>query len=291
MSEWEKAVNEIRIDREQGASQLAVQALSILENASSLFPAVEPNEFREKLCNLAFELSSARPTMVVIGNTMSWFCELFDYCYKMNDSLELLREEAHRCVNALIGYFEASRQVIAGQAFELLSPGCTIMTCSYSSHVFRTLSLSQAREKNLQLLILESRWQGRSYGEMLAEQLRAQQIVCQVIPDEQMADCLSQVDLILIGGDALLPEGWLINGYPTLNLVQAVRQSLYPVPIWALLESLKISRQLVPIPIEEGFQAIPVSFLAGLINEQGIISDPEELKRWVGHPFPCLLHD
>lgn len=291
MNEWEQAVRAIKEDRRQGASQLALQSLQILEKACEQLPALTCTDFLEKINKLVRNLAAARPTMLSIGNTMNWLEQLMQAERTRSYSLPLLRQRAGRYVRALIDYHRDCRSAIAQKGGRVIPHDCKIMTCSYSSHVLNTLFLARSQGKMLDLVILESRWEGCSYGEILARQLEPLKISYQIIPDDRVHCHISGINIALIGGDALLPEGCLVNGYPSRSLAEAAADSPHPVPVWALMESLKISRQSRDFPVETGFQALPLSWLAGVVTEQGIIPGSADIKEWVDRPFPSLVLD
>ena len=55
-------------------------------------------------------------------------------------------------------------------------------------------------------------------GERLAEELSDLGITSMLVADSAIPEAVGQADMAVVGADTLLPDGGIINGWPTLGL-------------------------------------------------------------------------
>ena len=156
----------------------------------------------------------------------------------------------------------------------------TILTCSYSSVVIACLLRARRQGKSFNLLAAQSQLSPHhpAYGELLIEELAQQNIPGQVFPDKDVENLVGMAGLVLLGADAVLADGSLINGYPSLKMARAAYNTTKSVPVYVICETLKFTTQTFSVS-EEGFDTVPAAYLTGIITEKEIIA-PDAVKSY-----------
>lgn len=272
------AVDEIRNDRQHGASQLTRQALELIEQTALQDGSDNIDAFQTLMSSLLSELAFCRPTMVPIANVVNQYRSKLQQQLSLSPDLPALREMAVNLARDCINELQTSRQQIIEKGAALISSDMTIMTCSYSSMVIACLLQAGRQGKSFNLLAAQSQLSPSdpAYGELLVEELAHHNLPGQVFPDRDLENLVGRADLILFGADAVLADGSLINGYPSLNMAQAAFNSPKNIPVNVSCETSKFTNQN-PLVVEEGFDIIPASYLTGIITEKGIIT-PAAIK-------------
>ncbi|UCH52054.1 MAG: hypothetical protein JSV54_04775, partial [Chloroflexota bacterium] len=146
----------------------------------------------------------------------------------------------------------------------------TVITCSYSSTVCKVMELASRRETKFRVIVTESRFKDKVYGEITAEQLMKHRIPTEIISDEDIKLRISKADRAIVGADSITADGYLINGRPTSVLAQAARDK--KIPFYVVCESAKfdIHGYVAKSPeIEPGFDKTPLNLVTGIITEKG----------------------
>jgi len=272
------AVDKIKNNRQHGASQLTRLALELIEQNARHDSSDNIDAFQALMSSLLDELSLCRPTMVSITNAVNQYRSKLQQQLSSSLDLPALRAMAVKLARDCINEQETSRQQVIKNGASLISTEMTIMTCSYSSVVIACLLRARRQGKSFNLLAAQSQLSPHhpAYGKLLIEELAQQNIPGQVFPDSDVENLVKKADLILLGADAVLPDGSLINGYPSLNMAQAAFASPKSIPVYVLCETLKFTAQTLPVS-EEGFDTVPATYLTGIITEKEIIA-PDAIK-------------
>ena len=285
---WEKStmnltatVDKIRNDRQHGASQLTRQALELIEQTALHDSSDNIDAFQALIFSLLSELALCRPTMVSIANVVNQYQNKLQQQLSSSPDLHTLREMAIKLARDYLNELETSRQKVIENGASLISAGMTIMTCSYSSVIIACLLQARRQGKSFNLLAAQSQLSPHhpAYGEIMVEEPAQQNVPGQVFPDSDVENLVKKTDLILLGADAVLADGSLINGYPSLNMAQAAFDSPKSIPVYVLCETLKFTAQTLPVS-EEGFATVPKAYLTGIITEKGKIT-PEAVKSYL----------
>ncbi|KAJ7046753.1 hypothetical protein C8F04DRAFT_1061621 [Mycena alexandri] len=129
------------------------------------------------------------------------------------------------------------RQKIGELAVDFIKDDSVILTHSYSRVVMETLLLAH-RSKRISVFVTEAR--PRGLGVKTAEALTAAGIPCTVILDSAVAYAIEKVDFVLVGSEAVVESGGLINAIGSLNI--AIIAKAANKPFYALAESYKFHR-------------------------------------------------
>ncbi|THU90721.1 nagb/rpia/CoA transferase-like protein [Dendrothele bispora CBS 962.96] len=145
---------------------------------------------------------------------------------------ELIRQGQQYVVEAL-----TYRKKIAELAFDFIKDDSVILTHSYSRVVMQTLLMAH-RRKRISVFVTEAR--PRGLGIKTAEKLRAVGIPCSVVLDSAVAYAIDKVDFVLVGSEAVVESGGLINAVGSNQI--AIIAKAANKPFYALAESYKFHR-------------------------------------------------
>ncbi|KAK7467106.1 translation initiation factor eIF-2B subunit alpha [Stygiomarasmius scandens] len=145
---------------------------------------------------------------------------------------ELVRQ-GHQYVAEALTY----RKKIAELAFDFIKDDSVILTHSYSRVVMQTLLMAHKR-KRISVFVVEGR--PRALGIKTAEKLRAVGIPCSVVLDSAVAYAIEKIDFVLVGSEAVVESGGLINAVGSNQI--AIIAKAANKPFYALAESYKFHR-------------------------------------------------
>lgn len=245
-AEFRTRIEEIRNDFTNGSSVIAGNVLKILEDAIK----INKNSDRKIIPDIASELLSAKPHMAAPSNILKIFINEFP---KLSGQAELLK---------FIKKLETDMQLASETCIKLafaqlhIKEKISLLTCSYSSNVFNIISQSGTGST---VYILQSIWNGIDYSEMLQAQLKVLNVKCNVLSED---DKIPEIDFALLGADAVLYSGDIINGKPSLYLAKLVNG--INIPLFVVAESFKKCEE---IQITDGFELIPNELITDIITD------------------------
>jgi translation initiation factor 2B subunit (eIF-2B alpha/beta/delta family) len=285
MNDIGQRIEQYKADRRHGASQLQAVALEILMDATRQLPADHARTIIARLDSLAREMADARPGMANINNIMNWYRKSLSLLDASADK-ETVRKNALKKAGLMCRYCLEASRLLTVNAVRSIADASTVMTCSFSSTVLRTLKEAYRAGTRFSILVLESCWQDCCYGAFMHRELMESGVESRLIKDAEAAKYLPGTDQVLLGADTLFPDGTLINGFPSRELAAAAVACRPAVPVIALLESFKISGQPETGKPPDGFQAIPFDCLAGVITEKGLHQKLGEIQALSGSSGP-----
>ena len=263
-------ISKLKDDRIHGASWLALQTISTLNLAVSGSQAVTVADLVQEIKTVAEELTRARPSITPIANYANQFLHQV-----------IARSQDEKDLDSMKSFARMKGKELLKSATKALSKtveyGCgiigdldTVITCSYSSTVCKVLELAIRRETKFRVIVAESRFEDKAYGEITAEQLMKRQIPTELVSDKNIHLRIAKADTALVGADSITADGYLINGKPTSILAQAARNK--KIPFFVVCESSKFDIQgyVAKSPeIEPGFDKTPLNLVTGIITEKG----------------------
>ncbi|KAI6028375.1 nagb/rpia/CoA transferase-like protein [Pisolithus orientalis] len=189
-------------------------------------------------------------------------CELFIAFVTLfphdSDSFSDLKKELVRQGQKYANEALTYRQKIARLALEFIKDDSVILTHSYSRVVMKTLLCAHER-KRISVYVTEARPRGLGLEICLVihgtrsfiyiyifaslrtyEELTAAGIPCTVVLDSAVAYAMNKVDFVLVGSEAVVESGGLINAVGSNQI--AIIAKAANVPFYALAESYKFHR-------------------------------------------------
>jgi len=144
-----------------------------------------------------------------------------------------LIEQGKKYATEALGY----RDKIADLSLGFIKDDSVILTHSYSRVVMRTLLRAHER-KRISVYVTEAR--PRGLGIKTYEALVAAGIPCTIVLDSAVAYVMDNVDFVLVGSEAVVESGGLINAVGSNQM--AIIAKAANKPVYALAESYKFHR-------------------------------------------------
>jgi translation initiation factor 2B subunit (eIF-2B alpha/beta/delta family)/ADP-ribose pyrophosphatase YjhB (NUDIX family) len=255
-------LREVRDDREHGAAFLAGRAVEVLALAAATSAAPSGTAFWEEMQRLVESLVGVRPSMVPVGAAARRWLEELRRRAAATAGPEELRSAAAEVTEDLKREMEECRLGSAQRAAELAARSRRVATTSFSATVAEALAgagrRARAEGRDFAVLVVES----GGHGHRLAERLREEGVEVAVFGLEELESCLAGADLVLVGADALLPDGSVVNGSPSLSLARAAASRGVPF----LVVADRFKRAAGEVPLEEGFERVPAELVKAIVS-------------------------
>lgn len=258
----EKLLYDIARDRRHGANELATQLLSWVNRASREWKHLPSAKASRRFVRFARSISRAQPAM---GSFVAWPIELQHLASRgPADAIarrwlrwsakkrDLLRREAPRI-----------RQTVR----RALPPAARIVTMSRSSTVIDALRGLPANRRPARILVLKSEPGGE--GRPMARDLQKLRLPARAVDDAVGRRMVRSSDLILLGADAVYPDGTLVHKVGTRPLVRAARRAGVPVAVVAGSSKFVSSRARPPRRLPPLFDATPGRWIDHYWTDRG----------------------
>ncbi|HEX7475831.1 MAG TPA: translation initiation factor eIF-2B [Dehalococcoidales bacterium] len=290
-SEIRGYIEQIKSNRNQGASELARQSLEVLKVAIAKSTAVTKPQFILDINEISASLYSARPVMAPIKNVI----KLFQKQLSANNSndLNITKKTAISIADNIIKTSQEAVNKIAEYAKSVLTNNDVIMTQSFSSTVAYAFKVAS---QNYKLNAIVTRSGTSKIGQITAQEIQSYGVRVTYIDDTAVGLYINQVKKVFVGADRICSDGILVNGVGTFLMALAANK--YQIPVYVLSESLKIDPNLKgneadledKNPNEMVIQGVfkpeiivknpyfditPVELITALITEDGIIPQSE----------------
>jgi translation initiation factor 2B subunit (eIF-2B alpha/beta/delta family) len=272
------SLEDIVTDRAHGAAWLSLRALELLGARAAQLAGngVGAAEAWHELTAVAAVLLEARPAMAVVRNRVNRLmsrarglpaAEVAELAGRLH--AEAL--EADRCAAALAAGHVAGKRVLT------LSRSATVRA-----------ALLAAQPGPVSVLVAESRPGGEGRG--VAEELAASGFGVTLLPDAALAAALAApgADVVVVGADAVLPDGSVVNKTGTRLLAVAAREQ--GIPCYAIAAADKIGDAVPGDEQGEGgelydgaakvavwaplFEVTPGGLFAAILTERGALTPP-----------------
>ena len=284
MTEAQQFINQIREDREHGASELARTCLDALARHADRIEVTSDDALRQQLIEFAQRLQGTRPTMAAITNLIGQWIAAVERLPA--GDLSTFRDDVKSISTTLALASTNAVSSAAAHAAELIGTGKTVITHSLSSTV---VAVFECLVDNVKAIVTESR--PPSEGRQLAAKLSKLGIETDFISDQQMGLFAKRADVALVGADTIASDGAVINKAGTCLLALAARNR--GIPFYVCFESFK-QRDASPVDValEEHdpaeidppklahvkghniyFDVTPPDLVTAWINEHGVCGD------------------
>ena len=271
-------IHRIASDRKSGAIELALAVVDAFEELSY---SRETPDASELTAAVKF-LSGAQPSMIPIRNAAELCARI------LTSGGETVSE-----LGLLWTHVEVSRTKVAANAQALFGKGATVLTHSRSSTVLLGLQLAAKAGIIRKLFVMEAR--PRFEGRETAKAMTKMGVECTLVADAMGPSLVEEVDMAVVGADAVLNDGGVVNKIGTYPLALACKEERKPLCV--LAESLKLDRrtssatwagaeerdefELLPRPprglraLNRYFDLTPSAYIACVVHEEGI-----SRRRW-----------
>jgi ribose 1,5-bisphosphate isomerase len=201
----------------RGAATIARSAAEALKNYALELDTQSKPEFDLQLTKAAKILVDTRPTAVSLPNAVRMVM-----AYK-GDSVEEARSEIVRLADNFITTSKEAVHRIGLIGSQRIKDGDTIMTHCNSQAAISVINEAHLAGKDINVIATESR--PRLQGHLTIAQLNKLGIKTSLIVDSAVRFFMKDVDLVVVGADAVTANGSLINKIGTSQLALAAHES------------------------------------------------------------------
>ncbi len=261
MKQLKETATKIKSMEIRGAGRIARAAARELLEYSQRISEDELNEFNKKMKFAAEMLIGTRPTAVSLPNAVRAVMR-----YK-GTTVDEAKIDIKRLADGFITGSENAVKRIGEIGARRVRDGDTIMTHCNSSAAISIMAEAHAQGKDIRVIATESR--PRLQGLLTISQLDKLGIKTSLIVDSAVRYFMKEVDLVVMGADAVTVNGSIINKIGTSQLAMAANEARKNVIIAA--ETYKFSPrsllgELVEIEERNSSEVLSIEKLAQLPN-------------------------
>ena len=288
----------------QGARNVAVAAVKAIQDLSENTKSKNKVQFLDELKEAQNILAKSRETEPLMRNALNFIIT------KSKDSktekvAELKKLLVSKAENFLAD-LDKSRERTAEIGSKRIRNNSTVFTHCHSSTVTRLLAKAKKEGKNFRVICTETR--PAFQGHITARELIDLGIETTFIVDSAARTFINEVDIVLVGADAITSEGNVVNKIGTGGI--AVLANEARKPFYVVSELLKFDPETLSGDYEKieqrspdevwseapktlnvhnpAFDVTPNRYINGLICEEGIIS-PQLVVEFIRRRYPWVL--
>lgn len=231
MKQLKETAEKIKSMEIRGAGKIARAAAAELRDYAARLEAKDLDDFNENMKYAAQLLVSTRPTAVSLPNAVRWVMK-----YK-GENVDEAKADIKKLADEFITNSENAVRRIGEIGARRVRDGDTIMTHCNSSAAISIMAEAHAQGKGINVIATESRprWQGL----LTIKQLDKLGINATLIVDSAVRFFMKDVDIVIMGADAVTVNGSVINKIGTSQLAMAAHEARTNVIIAA--ETYKFS--------------------------------------------------
>jgi ribose 1,5-bisphosphate isomerase len=299
------AARRIRNLEIQGARNVAIAAIEAIENLAKQTKAKNKSEFLNEISEAKEILFAARETEPFMRNSVRWIID------QVNKAAATKTEKLASIVSSSSRQFleglEDSKERIAQIGVKRIRSNSVVLTHCHSSTVTHLLKRAVQDGKDFEVVCTETRplFQGRT----TAKEMLGLNVKTSMILDSAVRYFMNQVDLVIVGSDAITSEGNVINKIGTSMIALAADEAR--TPFYVVSELLKFDPATVygdyekieersPDEIWKGsparltirnpaFDVTGRDYIDGIICEEGIIS-PHSIMEVIRRKYPWVFN-
>jgi len=267
--EFKALLKDIKDIKIQGATAIAVESLKFLKKV------LKKEGFGAGFRFYARKLEEARPTAVVLHNCLE----------------EVRNDPKPETIDRLLKSLSVINSSVA-KHHEFIKSGMTIMTHCHSSVL--TGLLKEAKRSGKKFKVYIPMTEPKEQGVITSKELAAAKIPVMLIPDSAVSFYMPNIDMVVVGSDALREKG-NVNKIGSFNI--ALAASKYKKPYYVVANTMKIDRrekwkiemrnpnelhrQIRGVKMgNPAFDLTPWDYVYRVVTEKGIMT-PENLKKMI----------
>jgi ribose 1,5-bisphosphate isomerase len=298
------AADRIRRLEVQGARNVAITAIKAIEAGAKRSKARGKEAFLKELSDAKEVLFASRETEPLMRNAIRHIV----HAVKKTDeeSVKELVDLVSQVSSQFLESLERSKEKIAAIGSKRVSNNSKVLTHCHSSTVTNMLLRAKQEGKSFEVVCTESRpvFQGR----ITAKEMLDAGIETTLIVDSAVRYFMNEVDLVVVGADAITSEGNVINKIGTSMFALAAKEAR--TPFYVVSELLKFDPATIHGDYEEieerssievwddppsgltirnpAFDVTRREFIHGIICEEGIIS-PHSISELISRKYPWIF--
>lgn len=283
---------------------MAIIAIKAIEEVARESKAEGKKTFLRELSEAKEVLFASRETEPLMRNAIRHVVHAVESSEKV--TIEELFDLVSRISKQFLENLERSKEKIATIGSKRIFHGSKVLTHCHSSTVTNLLRRAWEEGKSFEVVCTESRpvFQGR----ITAKEMLDAGIKTTLIVDSAVRYFMNEVDLVVVGADALTSEGNVINKIGTSMIALAAREAR--TPFYVVSELLKFDPMTIhgdyeiieerrPSEIWDdppsgliirnpAFDVTRRNFIHGIICEEGIVS-PHTIGELVSRKYPWIF--
>lgn len=288
----------------QGARNVAIAAVKAIQTQARQTKTKTKAAFLTELKEAQTIFSASRETEPLMRNAIRWIIT-----QTQNAEIEKVAELGKLVVSAanlFLKDLEDSKELIAEIGAKRIRDGSVVFTHCHSSTVICLLAKAKAEGKNFKVICTETRpaFQGR----ITAKELVDLGIETTFIVDSAARTFMGNVDVVIVGADAITSEGNVVNKIGSSSIAVLAHEAR--VPLYVVSELLKFDPETLQGECEKieqrnpaevwdeappkltvrnpAFDVTPNRYIHGLICEEGIIA-PQVIIEVIRRKYPWLF--
>jgi len=267
----------------QGATNIALSAVNSLLEFSGTYSGTS---FSAELKNKSNLLLNSRPTEPLMQNFIRKLLSAVPADKDLTTQKQIVKDTVH----SLQDYLVTAIDKIAEIGSKRVPKKGVVLTHCHSSLVERVLIHAHDSGKRFEVISTETR--PRFQGHITAKNLSENGIPVTTIVDSAVMTYMNMVNLVLIGSDAILSDGSVVNKIGSYPVALAAKEA--DTPLYVCTETYKFDPKTLMgdyEPIEQrepaevwdsppagvqiknpAFEIVPARYIHALITEEGVMS-------------------
>ena len=252
----ELTAEKIRKLQVQGARNVAITAVKALQTLAQQTEAKTKQALITELKDAQTVLSASRETEPLMRNAMRYI--IIQTQNADTTKIETLKETVVSSAEKFLKDLDATRERIAEIGAKRIRDDMVVFTHCHSSTVTRLLAKAKEQGKNFKVICTETRpaFQGR----ITAKELVDFGIETTFIVDSAARTFIGDVDIVIVGADAITSEGNVVNKVGTGGLAVLAREARKP--FYVVSELLKFDPETLGGEYEKIEQRLPAEVWA-----------------------------
>ncbi len=230
-----KTAKKIRTMEIRGAGAIARAAASALKEHALSTKTDSLSEFNKEMKKAAQTLLKTRPTAVSLPNAIRFVTRY------QGDTVEKARKSIVSSADEFIKRSEKAVEQIGKIGAKRIRDGDLIMTHCHSAAAVSIITTAFKQGKNIRVIATESR--PMMQGHITVQQLSDAGIPTTLVVDSAMRYYMQDVDLAIVGADAIGVNGCLVNKIGTSQLALAAHEAR--VNLLVAAETFKFSPRTI----------------------------------------------
>ena len=275
-----QTIKDIKSLRIQGAREVAKAGVLCLRMTAEKSRAKNKRDFIRGLQQVAEKVLKARPTEPMLKNSINIILA------KAHDhDFENIKQFTSRLCDNYLLEMKALLEKIAEEGANQIMDGDVILTHCHSHDVVEAMKIAKKQGRNFEVIVTET--EPRGQGVTTAKELLDSKIPVTFCIDSAIGHVMGSADKVMLGCDAILPDGSIVNKIGTFPMAMVAMQ--FARPVYVLGETLKYVKR---VEIEErdpaevidpkklkgariinpAFDVTPAEYIHVLITEKGLMS-------------------
>lgn len=288
----------------QGARNVAIAAIKAIQTQAEQTKTKNKTQFLGQLKEAQTIFYASRETEPLMRNAIRWIINQAQDA--RTEKVDALSQIVVSSASSFLKDLETSRENTAEIGAKRIRDVSVVFTHCHSSTVTLLLAKAKANGKNFKVICTETRpaFQGR----ITAKELVDLGIETTFIVDSAVRSFMGDVDVVILGADAITSEGNVVNKIGSSGI--AVLANEARVPLYVVSELLKFDPETLQGECEKieqrspaevwseappkltvrnpAFDVTPSRYIHGLICEEGIIA-PQSIVEVMRRAYPWVF--